>query len=636
MKNTARITRLVGEIKRHKDAYYNGTPLISDAAYDALEDELRELDPTNAILKSVGAPVAQVVEWEKARHAIPMGSLNKAVSEEEFRKWAARCDALAKQQGLRAISEDLFLTEKLDGLSLAVTYEKGALKQAITRGDGEIGERITPNAARMKGVPGKLKRALDVTVRGEIILMLSDMKKAFPAAANPRNQAAGTSKRFDGEGCQHLSVLFYDLDITGEEHANEEEKFDHLAQLGFLTPNFVVCDLDGAIAEHEAYAKTKRAKLDYEIDGLVLRANDVHAQHMLGEVNNRPRGAVAFKFASQAKVTQVIDIIWDTGSSGRVSPVAIVAPVQLAGATVQRASLANASRVAELGIGIGDEVLVSRRNDVIPYVEEVVTKNGPVAKAPTQCSICGAKLERSGEYLSCRNKKCRALVEGRIQNWVDAQGILEWGEGLISQLVEAKLVKEPADLYRLEPSDIAELEGRGTIIATKVLKNLKAVLPLSLPKFLASLGVENFGAQTAKALVAGGFDTLAKVTEAGVEELAPLPGVGPAKAKAVVEGLRDRAPEIQRLLKVGVVPVTKKASGPLAGKTFCFTGALSQPRKVYEQMVEERGGTLLSGVTKELHYLVMEDPQSGSSKAQKAAKYGTQCIDEKTFMAMTR
>jgi DNA ligase (NAD+) len=633
MKNPKpRIAELVTLLRKHKDAYYNGTPKVSDAAYDALEDELRELDPKNDLLQSVGAPVTRVAEWEKARHAIVMGSLNKAVSEDEFRKWASRCDQLATEQGLKPISSDLFVTEKLDGLSLAVTYEKGQLKEAITRGDGEVGERITANAQRMKGVPQRLEQPVSVTVRGEIILKLSDMKKAFPGAANPRNQASGTSKRFDGQGCEHLTVLFYDLE--GEDHPTEEAKFSRLAALGLLSPNFIASDLEGAIAEHGLYAKTKRAKLDYEIDGLVMRANDVHSQHMLGEKANRPRGAVAFKFASQAKVTTVIDIVWETGSSGRVSPVAVVEPVALAGATVQRASLHNATHVAELGIGIGDEVLVSRRNDVIPYVEEVVTKNGPVAQPPTNCAICSQKLEKTGEYLSCRNRTCRALVEGRIQNWVDAQGILEWGEKLIAQLVEAKLVKEPADLYKLEPEQIAGLERRGMIIATKVLENLKSPLPLSLPKFLAALGIENFGAQTAKAIVAGGFDSLDKVMAATLEQLQPLPGVGPAKAKAVTEGLQERADEIKRLLKVGVVPVTQAASGPLAGKTFCFTGALSRPRKVLEQMVEERGGTLLSGVTKELNYLVMDDPTSGSSKAQKAKKYGTECIDENAFLKL--
>ncbi len=634
MKKNPRIDELEGLIRKHKDAYYNGTPVISDAAYDALEDELRELDPENALLASVGAPLkdAPVKEWEKARHAIPMGSLNKAVGEEEFRKWAARCDELGAKDKLPPISAALFVTEKLDGLSLAVTYEKGELKDAITRGDGEVGERITANARRMKGIPGTLSSPASLTVRGEIVFLLSDFRKAFPGATNPRNQAAGTSKRFDGQGTEQLSVYFYDLD--GEEHPTEVAKFERLDALGFLTPNYEQTDLEGAVALHERYAKQKRAKLDYEIDGLVVRANDVHSQHMLGEKGNRPRAAVAFKFASQAKISKVVNIFWETGPSGRVSPVAVVEPVELAGATVQRASLHNASNVAHLGIGVGDEVLVSRRNDVIPYVEEVVAKNGPAAVPPTHCATCEAPLEKVGEYLCCRNRQCRAVMEGRIQNWVDAQGILEWGEKLIAQLVEAKLVKEPADLYRLTVEQIANLERRGELIAQKVLENLKAQLPLSLTKFLAALGVENFGLQTAKAIISGGFDSLEKVQAATLEELSALPGVGPAKAKAVVEGLLERKEEIARLLAVGVVPVNKAAAGPLAGKTFCFTGLLSRPRKELEQMVESRGGTLLSGVTKDLQYLVMADPESGSSKAQKAKKYGTQCIDEAQFLAL--
>jgi DNA ligase (NAD+) len=301
---------------------------------------------------------------------------------------------------------------------------------------------------------------------------------------------------------------------------------------------------------------------------------------------------------------------------------------------VRRASLHTAANIAELGIGIGDEVLVSRRNDVIPYVEEVVTKKGKPAKPPTKCAICKSALEKIGEYLACRNRACSALIEGRIENWIDAVGALEWGDKLIAQLVEAELVREPADLYQLKPEQIAKLERRGMVIAKKVLENLRAQLPLSLPKFLAALGIENFGLQTAKAIVAAGHDSLEKVQRAPYEELAALPGVGPAKARAVTAGLKQRKAEIARLLAAGVVPVSRANAGPLAGKTFCFTGSLARPRKELEQLVEGLGGTLLSGVTKELQYLVMADPQSGSSKSQKARQYGTECLDEAQFMAL--
>ncbi len=627
-----RVADLAKLLKKYKDAYYNGTPLVSDAAYDALEDELREVAPEHALLTTVGTAARTTTAWVKAKHAIPMGSLNKAVSEDELRAWAARCDELGAKAKLVAIAKNLIVTEKLDGLSLAVTYEKGKLVDAITRGDGLVGERILANARRMKGVPTKLAKPISVTVRGEIILRLSDLKKAFPGAANPRNQASGTSKRLDGAGCEHLTVLFYDL--VGESYPTEQKKLARLGELGLGVPSFAATDLEGAIALHRTYAKTRRAKLDYEIDGLVVRANDTRVSSLHGDLGNRPRAAIAFKFASQAKVTTLVDIVWETGASGRVTPVAVVEPVVLAGATVRRASLHTAGNVAELGIGIGDEVLIARRNDVIPYVEEVVTSAGNPARAPTTCPTCRKKLVKSGEFIACRNLACTALVEGRIQNWIDAVGVLDWGDKLIAQLVEAELVEEPADLYTLTAAQIAKLERRGLVIGQKVIDNLRAKLPLPLPRFLAALGIENIGLQTAKAIINAGHDSIAKLQKVTVQKLAGLPNVGPAKAAAFVAGMAQRASEIARLVKVGVVPVTIAKTGALAGKTFCFTGALSRPRKEYEELVEANGGTLLGGVTKELHYLVMADPESGSSKAQKAKQLGTACIDEDAFQKL--
>jgi DNA ligase (NAD+) len=631
-----RIDELASLLRSYKDAYYNGQPLVSDAAYDQLEDELRGLDPGHALLQSVGAPVREevVTQWEKARHAIPMGSLNKAVNEGEFRQWIALCEKLGAESQLPPISKNLLVTEKLDGLSLAVNYDKGHLVEAITRGDGQVGERITPNARRMQGVPHKLPKPLTVSIRGEIILKLSDMRRGFPGYDSPpRNKAAGTSKRYDGEGCEFLTVMFYD--IEGElEHETEEEKFERLVDLGLVVPTFTVTDLDGVLEIQKQYAAKRRAELDYEIDGLVVRANDVRSSHLLGELGGRPRAAVAYKFASMAKISKVLAIQWDTGPTGRVTPIATVAPVEIGGAVVQSVVLHNVSNTERLGIGVGDEVLVSRRNDVIPHLEEVVVKHGKTVVAPETCATCGEPLTRRGEYLVCTNLGCRALVEGRIHRWVGVQDIHEWGDKLIAQLVEAKLVREPADLYKLEIDDIANLERRGKIIAKKVLDNLRAKLPLSLPVFLASLGIDEFALETAKLIVGSGYDTLDKVQAATADELAKIKGMGAIRAKSVAAGLEARRDEIARLLAVGVVPVAPSAGGGLAGKTFCFTGALGKPRKEYEDMVEQHGGSVLPGVTKELSYLVMADANSGSSKAEKARKYGTQCIDEAAFLAL--
>jgi DNA ligase (NAD+) len=317
-----------------------------------------------------------------------------------------------------------------------------------------------------------------------------------------------------------------------------------------------------------------------------------------------------------------------------VTPVAIVAPVELAGATVQRASLHNAANVRALGIGIGDEVLVSRRNDVIPYVEEVVDKHGKVEKPPSKCRTCGSELVTSGEYLLCRNTECPALVEGRIQNWIDAVGALDWGGKLIEQLVSANLVREPADLYKLKWQQIADLERRGEKIAKKVIEELQSKLPLTLPVFLAGLGIEGFAIQTARLLVSAGYTTIEKLLAASEDEIASISGLGPSKAASIVRGLRAREPEIRRLIKQGIEPVTQEQEGPLAGMSFCFTGALSRPRNELTQLVEKNGGRVLGSVTKELQFLVSAEADPTSSKAQKAKKYGTQLLDEAGFIKL--
>jgi DNA ligase (NAD+) len=642
-KPEARITELAGLLAKYKDAYYNGEPLVSDAAYDQLEDELRLLAPEHPLLASVGAPVptksngksragAAVTEWEKAQHKIPMLSLNKAVDEAEFEAWVARCDEHAAKSKLPKVLDDLFVTEKLDGISLSVVYEDGVLTEAITRGDGQLGERITPNVSRMKGVPKKLAHKVNISARGEIILKLTDMKRSFPNATNARNMAAGTAKRFDGNGCEHLTVLFYDLE--GEEHHNEIQKFERLEQLGFETPNRYPANSAGVVELYREYSNTKRAAVDYEIDGLVVRCNPVRTQALLGELGGRPRAAVALKFASQTRVTKLNRIVWDTGDSGRVTPIAEFDRVWIGGAHLERATLHNVANVKALNISEGDEILVSRRNDVIPQVEEVVVKHGPPTIIPTTCAVCGSKLVASGEFISCRNDECRAVVEGRIKNWVEAQDVHDFGEHIIGELVRSKLVTHPSDLYTLQVEDVAKLDRMGTVSAKKILANLRAKLPLNLPLFLASLGIEHFALVTAKLIVRNGYDTLEKVRAVTEDELTKIPGLGPSKAKVVVEGLLARSDEIDRLLAVGVVPVAPSAGGALSGMSFCFTGALSKPRKEYEAMVEQHGGTLLSGVTKELNYLIMADPNSGSSKAEKARKYGTKCIDEAEFLAV--
>ncbi len=627
-----RIAELAERLSVYRARYYAGQPVVSDAAYDALEDELRRLDPTHPLLARVGS--AELVKgWQKARHQIPMGSLNKVVAEQELRDWVVRCDELLAKQDQPGIGDDLFVAEKLDGISIEVLYRDGLYRDAITRGDGRVGERISANVARMRGVPHRIPERRPLSVRGEIILRLSDMREHFPDAVSARNAAAGTARRFDGQGCQHLTVLFYDI---AEELAVSTElaKAELLRQLGLATPQTLHGTLADVIASYREYTETHRAALDYEIDGLVVTANARDAQRRLGEVHRRPRGAVAFKFASPSRVTRVLDVRWETGPSGRVTPVAEVEPVELAGATVRRASLHTAARVRALGLGIGDEVLVSRRNDVIPYVEEVVEKRGADAAPPELCGRCAEPLRAEGEYLVCRNRACSALVEGRIRNWIRAVDALEWGDKLIAQVVAKGLVREPADLYSLTEDQVASLEHQGPISAPKALDSLRSRLPLGLPVFLAALGIEGFGPQTARLLVAAGYDELAKLRAAGEQELAAIAGLGEIKAAAIVRGLAERGAEIDRLLGKDLGPVSAAETGSLRGKSFCFTGKHGRSRKELGQLVERHGGQVLSAVSQQLDFLVIADPRSSSSKAQKARRYGTRLIDEAELMEL--
>jgi DNA ligase (NAD+) len=627
----ARQHDLEQRIAHHRARYYAGSPEISDAAFDALEDELRKLDPESPILGKVGSPIV-VTEWEKARHEIPMGSLNKAVNEDELRAWLTRCEEIATDQKLGPLS-DLFVAEKLDGISIEVIYRHGRFADAITRGDGLEGERISANVARMKGVPRAIARTDAISVRGEIVLRLSDRARHFPEMTSARNAAAGLSKRLDGSGAEHLSVLFYDLaDDVGV--ATETEKFALLEQLGFATPQTSRGRIDDVLETYRRYGEELRSGLDYDIDGLVIYVDDRRAQSLLGELNQRPRGAIALKFASPAKVSRVKQITWDTGPSGRVTPVAIVDPVELAGATVQRASLHNAANVRRLGLGVGDEVLVSRRNDVIPYVEEVITKRGPSAEAPQHCPVCSSSLASEGEYLLCRNTLCPAIVKGRIRNWIDATGALEWGDVLITQLVDAKLVHEPGDLYRLTVGDIAGIERRGEKSATKCLAELTSKLPLSLPTFLTALGIEGFSTQTARLVVGNGFDTLDKLFGASDADLVPISGLGPIKAAAIVRGLAQRKDEVARLVEAGIVPTSHAEAGVLAGKVFAFTGKSELPRASLTSLVERHGGQVVNTVNKKTNYLVIADVNSNSTKAVNARNLGTELITEQDLLSM--
>lgn len=628
----SRIKELEKKIINARNDYYNGQSKFSDKIYDAWVDELKALDPSNKAVTSVGAPVVST-EWKKAKHQIPMGSLDKVNLPIELSKWVE--DTAPK--------EELWVVEKLDGLSIEVIYEQGVLQQAVTRGDGLIGEDITSNVINMNGVFKNLYDFVNNcssnftgSLRGEIIMTKSNHAKHFADKANPRNAASGVSKRLDGVGSEYLDILFYQV-LGDEDFASEKEQFYWLACHKLQTPHFWL--FNNALSVNvfwREYQDKYRDKLDYDIDGLVIRINDLTIQAALGDKDLRPKGAVAFKFDNEARESVIRAIVWQVGNSGRLTPVATVDPVLLVGASVSRASLYNLAYVQELGLDVGSTVLVSRANDVIPRIEELIKSTGTVAQPPTTCPECGGVVEMVGENLNCTNiVSCPAQVIGRIKNWVKELNLLEWGDSLVERLVQTGKVTKVSDLYKLSIDDLANIDRMGKKSAQKCYDILWQAIEIPLEVFLGALSIPMIGGTTIKLIMNAGCDTLERFGQLQDSQFEEVPGVGPIKAKSLANGLKTNQALILELLDNGV-KIKPVISGKLTGKSICFTGSMKTKRPVLEKMAADAGGDVKNSVSKGLTYLVIADPSSTSSKAVAARKLGTILFSEEDFLDLVK
>lgn len=616
----ARAEELEQKLAEARKAYYNSQPIVPDEVYDAWVDELRALREDSPELAAVGAP--PVSEWVKVGHGIPMGSLDKVNLPSELVSWAQKV----------ADRELLLVTEKLDGISIHLRYENGEFVQAITRGDGITGEDITQNVRRMKGVLTSVS-GFSGSIRGEVVLLKSDHQKHFPEYANPRNAASGLSKRYDGSGSEHLTVIVYQV-ADGHSFESEKAQFDWLKTQGFQVPWFKVLVLTEIESVWVEYQDTLRDRLDYEIDGLVVRINALDKQLALGEKDGRPKGAVAFKFAPITREATITRIDWQVGGTGRITPVAVFTPVNVLGATITNASVYNLKYISELGIGVGAKVLIARANDVIPRVMSVLARGTSVATGPTVCPVCGSPTEMEGEYLVCPNTSdCAAQAAGRIKRYIAALDILEWGDTLVEKLVESGTVKSIPDLYALKKQDLAAIDRMSPHMAEKLLGILWAKNPIPLENLLGALSIPGCAASTVRMVMDSGYDTLEKMRGASVSDFQRVPGLGPVKSQSLAKWFEHHCGQVDRMLGLGV-KIKEIVKGTLTGKSVCFTGSMSRKRGDLEALVTGAGGVVKSSVGKGLSYLVMSDPNSTSSKAQAARKNGTTCISEVDFLRM--
>lgn len=616
-------------------AYERGTPLVPDEVYDASRDRLRMLRPDSPEIRAIGATV--VSEWLKVSHGVPMGSLDKVNLPEELRDWILGMGFPAESENWTGY---LFWTEKLDGISIHLRYEGGFI-QAITRGDGMTGEDITPNVRRMKGlvqeVPG-----FSGSIRGEIVLFKSDFAKHFPDKANTRNTAAGVSKRYDGKGSEHLTILVYSvlesdmIHATAHSHGTESDQFEWLKAQGFKVPNFgVASSVEDIIKVWEQYQESIRDSLDYDIDGLVARINRLDLQYGFGEKDGRPQGAVAFKFAPITREAVIERFDWQVGASGRITPVAVFTPVSVLGATITNASVYNAAEIKKLNISVGSRVLVARANDVIPKIlAGLDNPSGKPALPPSQCPVCGSETEMEGEYLICPNTAdCPAQTVGRIERYIKSLDIKEWGEVLIEKLVTSGKVKSVPDLYKLTIPALAEVDRISDHVADKLLKILWAKNPLPMESLLGALSIPGCAASTIRMVMDAGHDSWAKLSKLDAVTLSKVPGLGPVKSRTLANWFHHHANLVEELQGLGV-KIKEVIVGSLTGKSFCFTGTMTRKRGDLEAMVVAAGGVVKGSVGKGLSYLVISDPNSTTSKAVAARKNGTVCISEEDFIRM--
>lgn len=640
--------------------------IMSEAAADSLKHELTQIEEKFPQLITPDSPTQRVAGaalpgFKQIRHSSRMLSLNDVFSDEELLAWIERIKRLLPS----GTKLEYFMDIKMDGLACALVYENGTLTQAVTRGDGFIGEDVTANVRTIESVPLRLRETKNNTeflrgrteIRGEIVMYKKDfeaLNKQQKAAgkalfANPRNTAAGTVRQLDPKLVAKRPLHFHAYDLLRADAADvptNEFAYKTLRGLGIIANPIAIItgSAEGIVSFHKTWEK-KRQKLAFNTDGLVIKVNDRRLFERLGVVGKAPRGAVAFKYPAEQATTKIKDIFVSIGRTGSATPVAMMEPVVVAGSTVQMATLHNEGEVHRKDIRIGDTVIIQKAGDVIPEVVEPLKKlrNGTEEKfvMPAKCPDCGTKLVKAKETEAiwrCPNNACPSRSWKLIQHYaskgaLDIEGL---GEKNVVVLLEAGLIKDTADIYTVTKADLLKLDRFADISAAKLVKAIQEKKWPSLPRFLFGLGIRHVGEQTAIDL-ANHFHSLERLREATIDELAEVEGVGEVVAEAIVDWFGH--PRNQKLLakfaKYGVKPQeSKPASGPLNGLNIVVTGSLdSMSREEATERIRAKGGTFQTSVGSETDYLVV-GANVGASKLTKAEKLGTKQIDEQQLLKM--
>jgi DNA ligase (NAD+) len=655
------IERLRDEIRQHEHSYYIvDDPKISDAAFDRLMIRLKELEAQYPDLATPDSPTVRVggaprEGFQKVRHTTPMVSLDNAFSIEALTAFDRRVRETTGREKIDYIAE-----HKFDGLSLSLIYEKGALVRGVTRGDGATGEDVTPNVKTIRSIPLSIDLALlkkagvpaDFEVRGEVIMTreafeemnLQQSEQGGKIFANPRSSAAGSVRVLDPRitASRRLDFFAYYMLVNGRAPKKRlSEILETLSVLRFkASDDWKLCH---SLAEVERYIdawESKREKLEYEIDGIVIKVDEISLQNELGFTSKAPRWAIAYKYAAHQETTLLKEIAVSVGRTGVLTPFAIFEPVQIGGVTVGKSTLHNMDEVERLNVHAGDTVLVERAGEVIPHVLKVVKhgKEEKQFKMPDKCPVCGTRVHRAeGEVAyRCVNVSCPARRRESFLHFASrhAMNIDGLGEKIVVQLIDHNVVKDFADLYKLDLESVSGLERMAEKSAQNLIDEIAASKKNSLERLIYAIGIPFVGERTGQ-LLAQHFGSMDKLASASAEELLEVTEVGPKIAEGVKEFFSESANRklIEHLRAVGVNmkedrPAPKGTQ--LGGKTFVFTGTLEKrSREQAEQLVAAYGGKAGSTVTKKTSYVVVgADP---GSKFEKAKSLGVTILDEAAF-----
>ncbi|MGC1492815.1 MAG: NAD-dependent DNA ligase LigA [Candidatus Acidiferrum sp.] len=637
------------KLRHHEYRYYVlDEPEISDASYDKLMQRLQQLEAAYPELVTPDSPTVRVggaprEGFQTVRHARAMLSLDNAFSFDSLREFDRRVREGSGQEKIEYIAE-----HKFDGLSISLQYERGSLVRGVTRGDGTTGEDVTPNVKTIRSIPlqmdpaalKKAKLPADFEVRGEVLMT----RKAFEALnrqqelsggkifVNARNSAAGAVRVLDPAitAARRLDFFAYYLFIDGKvPFAKHSESLAALKQLRFrASDDWKLCNGIEAVTDYCTEWDTKREKLPYEIDGVVIKVNSTAIQNELGFTAKAPRWAIAYKYPARQETTVVNDIIVQVGRTGALTPVAVLEPVQVGGVTVSRSTLHNMDEVQRLGVQIGDTVLIERAGEVIPHVLRVVKegKNRKPFRMPKHCPECGSAIHKSDDEVAyrCVNAACPAkrkesLLHYASRHAMDIDGL---GDKIVDQLVDKGLVKDVADLYALKEKDVAQLDRMAEKSAQNLLAEIDGSKKNSLSRLIYALGIRFVGERTGQ-LLAEHFSSLEELAAAKEEQLEAVNEVGPKVAAAIAEFFSEPANRqlIKRLHKAGVHPTAEKRevkSQKFAGKSFVFTGSLAnRSREEAGELVQQHGGKVSGSVSKKTDYVVVgTDPGSKHDKAK--------------------